>query len=947
MNNIPQEHYAKILISAGIGVWKVDLEDRYLYFYNYEIVGLKFDRISIDDWYQTVRDDSREVAHDEVRIFCEIGTYEMTYPVVISGEEFWLHSKSFLRESDENGHDVVWGIFHRVVDPKEIDVARVKNDMINIIHKQNNIAKNFVSFLGKTNIESNINLILKEVVDYFNASRCVVFEFDNIRGTRSCVYEVTANGADSVKHLYQNEPMDTDTWMNRKLILGAPILVDDVAGMADAAGVEKAMFLKTGVKSIMVVSLPSKNGILGYVAVEINDRIHKWSNLDYQWISAVANMMGVCIELYKSEGLTNIALSTQASKDRMLMQVFNNSPVGVEIYDDNGTLIMLNRATASIYGLTGDIDDVIGINLFESSNISEDVKDQIRRHEDVHFRINYDASTCKEYWETNLTEPRDIIMRVTNSFDENGVFLYYMVISVDNTELSSIASKMEDFENIFSVISEYAKVGYSKWDVLKQDGFATKQWFNNFGEDEDSNMRDVALACVHVHPDDRARLMSFVKNVKRKESTQYIDDLRVDNGNGGWKWVHVYITTDERNGRLELLSVTMDSTAMKESEMALIEAKNKAETMDRLKSAFLANMSHEIRTPLNAIIGFAGLITAPDFDSADAAEREYYGTIIKDNSDLLLQLISDILDISKIEAGTLDFSYDSVDINEMCTNLYNIHKDKVHDGVVMRMVLPQDKCIMRSDKNRLMQVLINFLTNAVKFTQEGSIFLGYKIVKEEIEFFVQDTGIGISEVNTKLVFDSFVKLNNSIKGTGLGLAISKSIISQMGGTIGVSSKIGEGSRFWFRLPYIKAEMNVPSEELTFTSSTDTQGTEKNTVLIAEDDENSYILISTILKKKYKLLWAKDGDSAVEMWRQKHPDIILMDLRMQNMDGLSATREIRKDDKKTPIVCITAYAFNSDHEAATKAGCNAFLTKPISGTLLKETISYLLSLRTTG
>mgnify|MGYP000735040526 CR=1 FL=1 len=251
-----------------------------------------------------------------------------------------------------------------------------------------------------------------------------------------------------------------------------------------------------------------------------------------------------------------------------------------------------------------------------------------------------------------------------------------------------------------------------------------------------------------------------------------------------------------------LIGISWDITNLQNIEQELIKARIKAEQSDRLKSAFLANMSHEIRTPLNAIVGFSSLLAETDSRS----ERQEYIKIVQENNELLLQLISDILDLSKIEAGTFNFVYTNVDVNETCSEIIKSMGMKVGKGVELILEEPFPECYIYTDKNRFTQVISNFINNALKFTQQGSITLGYEQVShQKIKFYVRDTGMGIPEEKQKSVFERFVKLNTFVQGTGLGLSICKSIVSQMGGEIGVDSTEGVGSCFWFTHPYHAAD----------------------------------------------------------------------------------------------------------------------------------------------
>ena len=377
-----------------------------------------------------------------------------------------------------------------------------------------------------------------------------------------------------------------------------------------------------------------------------------------------------------------------------------------------------------------------------------------------------------------------------------------MLINIDNTERISSINRIRDFENFFLLISEYAKVGYAKLNLLTRNGYAIKQWYKNMGEDEDTPLVEVVGIYNKMHPQDRVRVLAFFEKAKRGEATSFKSEMRVLKPGtlNQWNWVRMNVVLnryDPENGLIELIGVNYDITELKETEQKLIEAKEKAEEADRLKSAFLANMSHEIRTPLNAIVGFSSLLV----ETEDPEEKQEYAKMVEENNELLLQLISDILDLSKIEAGTFDFKFRDFDINTLCGDLARSMQLRVKPGVelIFEPTLPQ--CVIVSDPNRLHQVVSNFINNAIKFTTTGSIRIGYdKPDDKHLRVYVTDTGIGIAPEACRKIFDRFIKLNSFVQGTGLGLSISKSIIEQLGGKIGVNSELGKGSTFWFILP---------------------------------------------------------------------------------------------------------------------------------------------------
>ena len=378
-----------------------------------------------------------------------------------------------------------------------------------------------------------------------------------------------------------------------------------------------------------------------------------------------------------------------------------------------------------------------------------------------------------------------------------------------------------------------------------------------------------------------------------------------------------------------------DVTEREEMIKELQIAKMHAEQSDKLKSAFLANMSHEIRTPLNAIVGFSGLMMY-----ASDEEKEDYMQIINNNNEMLLKLISDILDLPKLEAGSVELKYEEFDLTDYFNSMFASMKQRATNPKIQIVAVnPYQHCLVTLDRNRVAQIITNYVTNAIKYTTEGTIEMGYEYREEGIYFYVKDSGIGIPDEKKNKVFHRFEKLDEFAQGTGLGLSICKAIAEAMGGNVGFESEYGKGSLFWALLP---CEVEIPSEItqqrtervtssdkkdiVAGTSSSNTPG--RKTILVAEDIQSNYQLVSALLRKRFNLVHAANGQEAIEILHKRHIDLLLMDMKMPVMDGLTATAEIRKFNAELPIIALTAHVFENDRLTAMDAGCNEYLVKPI-------------------
>lgn len=519
---------------------------------------------------------------------------------------------------------------------------------------------------------------------------------------------------------------------------------------------------------------------------------------------------------------------------------------------------------------------------------------------------------------------------------------------VDTSELIKAQQLLRTVNKKLSMSLDVANVTPWKWDLEKKTIFCDVSREVNLSTSNlfDENQLSVPEAdyFAKIFKSDRKRVREAYQSLIAGTIDKVREEYRIynpDKGLHGFDWVEARATVDKRDEKgspLSLIGSSLIITDRKTIERELIEAKNKAEESNRLKSAFLANMSHEIRTPLNAIVGFSNVLATTE----EQEEKEEYISIIENNNALLLQLISDILDLSKIEAGTLEFIYSDVDINNLLYEFERMMQPRAAKGVKVQFEQKIEVCHVSVPKNRLMQVLTNLTTNAIKFTTEGCIRFGYTMERDNLlRFYVTDTGCGIAKDMQDKIFERFVKLNAFAQGTGLGLSICQMIISHLGGELGVESEEGKGTTFWFTFPC--STVNEPEKQQ---HQFEKKRVEKDrlTVLIAEDNVGNFKLFESILKHEYTLLHAWNGKEAVELFKEFGPHIILMDINMPEMNGYEATAEIRKISADVPIIAVTAYAFASDEQRIMNCGFDAYTSKPLNAPALKRQMGDLLSKR---
>lgn len=618
-------------------------------------------------------------------------------------------------------------------------------------------------------------------------------------------------------------------------------------------------------------------------------------------------------------------------------ELLNILPDGVIIFDTNGEVIQLNQQAFAELHVHPSVNDMLPFptnRLFKLLNKKEDILstilEKIRQGENTYSLPEH--TFMQEQVDYTQFPIRGEFATIRDRTNLNKILFFFRNITVELTQ-----------EYILNTALQRTRIYPWYYDISRSEFTLDDRYFEHLGIPAGENNTLTMEEYVNmIHPDDRQPMAdAFVVQLSGNTTFDKTVPFRLRRGDGTWEWFEgqsTYIANISGHP-YRLVGICLSIQEYKDIENTLIEARKKAEESDRLKMAFLANMSHEIRTPLNAIVGFSELLAAANTEE----EKQKYLEILHTNSELLLQLVNDILDLSKIEAGTLEFVYSDVDINLLLNDLEQLFRMKIGSNSPVQIItepgLPS--CMVHTDRNRIAQVVSNFVSNAIKFTTEGSIRIGYQSSENGLRFYVSDTGSGISADKLEGVFDRFVRLQSDKNGNGLGLSICKTIVNKLGGEIGAESEVGKGSTFWFTLPEhsdIKPKVIIEKEQEELPSAVrvpviDAGSDKKLSILVAEDMEDNYRLCEAILASRYELHWAHNGEEAISLFLKFQPDIILMDIRMPEVNGYEATEAIRQMSATVPIIALTAFAYEEDRQKIMHSGFTDFLTKPISSKVL--------------
>lgn len=804
-------------------------------------------------------------------------------------------------------------------------------------------------------IEKAMNLLL----DYFNADwgYVAIFEEDGFSANFTC--EVMSSWVKIPKDDRNKLTCDTIPWIIDTVKAGHDIVLGDIAGLPAEADIDKILLTKQQLKSMLIVPLTFHNKVQGFIGFDSIRTSRFWTASEVEDMHIIAGIFSIIIERWQTNYNLEESRKRISKLSTKFQQFFNNLPIGVELYDAEGYLIDINDADTRIFGSSREY--LLGVNLFKNPAVPERILNQIKKKKAFSFPLAYDFNCIRDarYYNSSISdETKYLMVKGIGLNDREFGHIGYLLIISDETEKRV---KEEQTQNNLAILKAVLLSGHSlivEYDIGKKELFVNPL-LNETPEDNKlfnylRSNKYMTIGGVQqiVRSADNVNLLFQVIEGKQDhcsfECRTAIENETI--------WIRINAQAYKTKGSkrqnkmiCHITNITEEKLLEEKLHHAEYETRQseleiqKVREADKLKSAFLANMSHEIRTPLNAIVGFSGILASTSEE--EEQERKEYVQIIENNNNLLLQLINDILDISKIEAGTLDFIYSSVDVNELFFSIEDSSKLKnTNENVRIFYNQQMPECCINTDKNRLTQVVTNMINNAMKFTQEGSIEFGYYPKNNDfLYFYVTDTGCGIPEDKLHNVFGRFVKLNNFAQGTGLGLSICETIVKTMGGEIGVSSKLDEGTTFWFTLPYAQTSKTMHTTK-DIENARLISKKEKFVIMVAEDNESNYKLFESMLKKHYTLIHAWNGEEAVQLFKEKNPHLILMDINMPKMDGYEAARLIHEIAPQTPIIAVTAFAYAEDEQRIIENGFDAYTTKPIQPKKLQSQIIELLKER---
>lgn len=696
------------------------------------------------------------------------------------------------------------------------EIARLKKDYKKIETKsysfnfQNNrnqsIRSTMKDILSLLLYENNVHLtaeILQLIRKHFDADRVFIGIFDYKNQALKITYNHSIPDLKSNRTpFFENLNFESFLWSYKILQNKQSIILNNIEELTEECNyLEKQLMQLENVKSFAGIPLLKNDKVYGLLGLDFILCEHYWTDDEIHDAELLANLLSIAINREQDKDTIEHSANEVLRNEAKFRLIFERLPLGVELYDEKGFLLDLNKTALDIFGT--EYSKVIGLNLFDNPYLPAFMRDKLLAGEDIIMSCNYDFRKIREsnYYKTSNTEKiKHLQINGIPLKDlQNTIFGYLFIISDITKDFNKIEQQQYNLVKLKAAINTGESI---LWDYdISTNNLLIDLSMNKDNASEFSISRLIKYLPTkmeeyfcNIHPNDVPKLKAQFKRLYSGKTDSFQANYRrIINDRTFWFKSNVRTYKFNEDGTpLKIVCHSANITKERENEVELIRIKE----ADKLKSAFLANMSHEIRTPLNAIVGFSEIIT----ECEDKEEQKEFLNIIRSNNRLLLNLINDILDFSKIESNQLEYHLSKINIQDIFNDVYASSSLKIKPGVKLILEDSLPAVYLKTDPQRINQVLSNFINNAIKFTEKGSITIGYKLEKAHIFAFVSDTGIGIKESDRTRIFDRFIKLNEFKQGTGLGLTISKTIIENLGGNIGVESKEGKGSTFWFELP---------------------------------------------------------------------------------------------------------------------------------------------------
>lgn len=675
----------QLLDAAQMGWWKADFRTGELFFSDYivDLLGLGSNRAAVGELMPLTREDYRTRIHNEF-LSLKVGNhFDETFPVVLPEGEIWIHTQLVRKQSDPQQGIKLFGYLQRVpvAGRKEADVLTLESNYYAVLKE---------------------NKHMDELLDHLPI------------------------GYFRIRLLYDDDGQATDY-----LFLSVNQTAQQILG------VDAADYLD---KTAREIDIPVDRHIDELAAIRLGDyKMDQWhaSKTGRYCRSFLYNTPNDATEIViLILDITDVVTAHQAldEKEKLLRNVIQNTPIGIEIYDRTGHLVDINARDLEMFGVT-DPAGIRGLSIFDNPNFSAEIKDCIREGRGTDFTTRYDFSKARSYYDTSRSGYIDWTARIRCLYNDTGEITHYLLINIDNTELRQTQDRLTEFETSFRLISEYAQVGYTNYNLCNKKGYAQGVWLRNYGEPDTAAIGDVIGKYRRVHPDDRTVLLNRLAQFESGEIQSASVSCRVLHDDGRTTWLKSHLICRDYRPQeqvIDMLGINYDITAL--------------------------------------------------------------------NNGLLLQIISDVLDLSRIESGRIDPVKSRFDLRTLCREAVETFRLQAPEGVVLRIEKGLPSCTVCEYRQGVMQILANFIRSTLKFTTKGSVTVGFERKRDRLSLYVRDTGIGIPAGELDKIFERFYKVDTFTQGTGLGLSICKSIAEQMGAQIGVDSAVGEGSCFRVEMP---------------------------------------------------------------------------------------------------------------------------------------------------